>query len=115
MTGPGKIVPDAPGYLKRVLEVPKGPGWESAIPHAMALRIRRWWQGGKVCSSRSATPLNASIVNLGRDCAPVGHWDMRIERRTLAARPESERPESAPSLFPPKRHRRRKEKLQDPV
>lgn len=107
--------PDSPSYLKRILEVPKGPGWESAIPHAMVLRIRRQWLGGKLYRSRPGALTHVSTLIPAKDCAPAVRWDMRIERRALAALPECERPESAPSLFPPRRRRRRKKKLPDPA
>ncbi|MBP7866353.1 MAG: transposase [Acidobacteria bacterium] len=105
---PLKERPDPLNYLNRVLEAPKGSGWEAAIPHATKLRVNRRWLGCKPSRFGQQTPNDTATAILERRCDSVGRWASGIERRALAALPGC-RPQNQESrLFPPRRHRRRK-------
>ncbi|MBP7866343.1 MAG: transposase [Acidobacteria bacterium] len=107
--------PDSPTYLKTVLEVQKGPGWEAAIPHATKLRVDRRWLGCKTSRFGAKLPNDTAKTAPEREGDSVGRWDSGIERRALAALPGCKPENQETRLFPPRRRRRRKARLPDLV
>ncbi len=98
--------PDPRDFLRQVLAVPRGPGWEERVPHAGRLRAVRRWLGAPVREPGLAAPSGRAARGGagGRRASPC--WSAGVERRAALARPGPAPGEAEAPLFPLRRRPR---------